>query len=326
MSKSDNGESQKTLLPGDNGLLSAKGTESVGPHLSLQAQDAFLPKGTSPRVAGEPMLLAAAGELQDGSVVPPIERRRQELLRQQNSGSVEISKLCTGVQKNGNVDNSGLNEVASYLQSSWQKQRSSNSVMNRNQVEEMNAKFDQLATPGGPHYRLSLRAMGNNVHLELTDLSVRYQPPTPNDPRAYQTQESRNRIAQQATEEYRRRSLKGSLDFSLVPPPPEPGDGKPPADMLVDRVSRMGLFSDPASGANRRADFAEAQRRFPDQASAPEVVRRMNEQLEASHSEYHLVIQPPSNPRKPAIYQAMQISIVDKNGKIRDFVQIPPGR
>ena len=326
MSKSDNGESPKTLLPGDNGLLSTKGTESVGANLSLQAQDAFLPKGASPRVAGEPLLLALAGEPQDGAVVSPIERRRQELLRQQNSGSPEISKLCTGIQTNGNVDNSGLNEVASYLQSSWQKQRSNNAVMTRNQVQEMNTKFDQLATPGGPHYHLSLRATGNNLHLELTDLSVRPQPATPNDPRAYQTQESRNRIAQQATEEYRRASLKGSLDFSLVPPPPEPGDGKPPADILVDRVSRMGLFSDPASGANRRAELAEAQRRFPDQASAPEVVRRMNEQLAASNSEYHLVIPPPSNPRKPAIYQAMQISIVDKNGKVRDFVQIPPGR
>jgi hypothetical protein len=325
MSKADNGESPKTLLPGDSGLLSTKGAD-VGPHLSLQAQDGFMPKSTSPRIAGEPMLLVAAGEPQDGSVVSPIERRRQEILRQQNSGSPEISKLCTGIQTNGNLDNSGLNEVASYLQSSWQKQRSSDTVMTRNQVLEMNAKFDQLATPGGPHYHLSLRKTGNNLHLELTDLSVRPQPVTPSDPRAYQTQESRNRIAQQATEEYRRASLKGSLDFSLVPPPPEPGDGKPTADILVDRLSRMGLFSDPASGANRRAEIAEAQRRFPDQASAPEVVRRMNEQLEASHSEYHLKIEPPSNYRKPAIYQAMQISIVDKNGKIRDFVQIPPGR
>jgi hypothetical protein len=322
MSKSDIGESQRTLLPRDTGLLST--TESLGPNLSLQAQDAFQLNGASKRVTGEPLLLAASGEPQD--VVPPAERKRQELLQKQRAESPEISKICEGIQTNGNVNNSGLNEVASYLQSSWQKQGNSNTAVTRDQVLEMNAKFDQLATPAGPHYHLSLRKTGNNLHLELTDLSVRPQPVTPSDPRAYQTQESRNRIAQQATEEYRKASLKGSLDFSLVPPPPAPGDGKPPADILVDRVSRMGMFSNPAAGANRRAETAEAQRRFPNQASAPEVVRQMNEQLEAAHSEYHLRIEPPSNYRKPAIYQAMQISIVDKDGKIRDFVQIPPGR
>jgi len=55
-------------------------------------------------------------------------------------------------------------------------------------------------------------------------------------------------------------------------------------------------------------------------------VRDMNDKLAAAGSEFRLVIEPPSNPRQASIHQTMQISIVNRDGRRYDTLQIAPDR
>jgi hypothetical protein len=98
----------------------------------------------------------------------------------------------------------------------------------------------------------------------------------------------------------------------------------PVMDPVVDRINCLGQFTDPASGTKRRYELEEAHWRFRNQSVAPRVVDAINAQLVALHSQYRLQIEPPSNPREPAVYQSMGISIIDidRGGRQTDFLQL----
>jgi hypothetical protein len=379
------------------------------------------------------------GPREDPSVRPSqaevVNRARQEILRQQASRQAPVGEISNTVQQQGNFENAAGTKVANFLQT-YHKQNGNNLALSRNQIARMNAEFDQLAAPGGPHYRLSWRSAGNNVHLELTDINVRYQPQNNVNPGQFQTQEQRNRFAETETARHRGLSFKGSLDFNIALTPEasntikaqadlvatdlknnnqlngnlvdrafasaiqnrsasdaqgkevmqtliteingklegspykltplygndrrasqdladymrghpnaqamlvlkdnrplqpyafDPTDllqnaglaGRPgadsPRDQLVDRIGRLGQFSDPASGANRHSEYTEALQRFQSQANPREFVKELNEKLQVSGSKYHLEV----NQQSP--YRPMQISIIDENRRQTDFIQI----
>jgi hypothetical protein len=95
-------------------------------------------------------------------------------------------------------------------------------------------------------------------------------------------------------------------------------------DPVVDRINRLGQFTDPAPGTNRRHELEEAQWRFRNQSVALRVVAAINAQLAVLHSQYRLRIEAPSNPAKLAIDQSMGISIIDidRSGHQTDFLQL----
>jgi len=418
-------------------------------YLSLQAQDAGRRKDPTLHAGVQYAENFLGAPVRDDSVQPSqaelIERRRRALLQEQQSPQARVADLAAGIQGQGNLDGAAGTDIATFMQN-WHQQHGNAIGVSKGQIDNINAQFDQLAKPGEPHYRLSWRAAGNNVHLDMSDVNVRYQPPGDINSQKYQGQQGRQQFGADATADYQRRSFRGSLDFNIAITPeaseairgqaanvaqdiktngklngdlldhafdlaiknrapgdtsgkeiiqtavtsmnnemagsgysiqpvagtdstmgpafadylrkhpnaqgmllikdgkvvqpyaydPSPGLRTAPevarsADSLpdptADRINRFGAFSDPSAGTLRTMQYNAAIERFHGQSGAPAVVDELNAQLDSAHSRYRLRIEPPSNSRKAAIYQPMQISIIDRsaNGKQTDFLQLPPG-
>jgi len=268
----------------------AIGNDKTRKTLSLHAQDGA--RTITPALGGRVQLAASfLGDAEDDTVRPSqaeiTERARQELLRRQHSANAEIDDLAAGIQSKGSLDKSSGAKIAAYMQH-WHQQNGNSSGVSLDQVNKINAEFDQLAKPGGPHYRLTARATGNNLHLEMSDLSVRYQPPTDIDPKAFQTQQGRNNFTEQITAEYRKRSFKGSLDFNIAITPESSEAISGQAARVADSIKQTGKL---------RADIVDPafdlaiKNRAPSDTSGKEITQTLVNSINAelSGSDYKMV-------------------------------------